>query len=63
MVFHPITKTQKNKIKLKQNKIIHAKKVKFQLMVGSEKYIVFQMKQCFLVQPTKLSLSDLGSKF
>ena len=46
-----------------KTKLVHTKKVKSQLMVAPEKYIVLQMKQCFLVHPNKLSLPDLASKF
>ena len=37
---------------------MHAKKVMPQLMVVMEKHLVMQLKQCFLVQPTKLGLPD-----
>ena len=32
-------------------------------MVGAGKEIVLRNEQCFLVQPTKLTLPDLPSKF
>ena len=41
---------------------MHAKKVKPQLMVAMEKHLVLQLIQCFLVQPTKISLPDPVSK-
>ena len=42
---------------------MHAKKVMPQLMVVMEKHLGMQLKQCFLVQPTKLGLPDPVSKW
>lgn len=54
MVLHPITKSATNEIKLYQNKIINARKKKFQLMVAPKKIHIVTNKTVFSISTNQI---------